>query len=127
MNEPTAAALAYGLDQKNEGTVAVYDFGGGTFDVSILKMERGIFEVKATGGDTRLGGDDIDEARRGVAARERRRSARRDRATCRRSRAAPRRRPSAGSRTADATEVAVTLPDGTRLARDAHPRRASSS
>jgi len=61
VNEPTAAALAYGLDRRNEGTVAVYDFGGGTFDVSILKLERGIFEVKATGGDTRLGGDDIDE------------------------------------------------------------------
>ena len=62
VNEPTAAALAYGLDRKSEGTVAVYDFGGGTFDISILKMERGIFEVKATGGDTRLGGDDIDDA-----------------------------------------------------------------
>ena len=61
VNEPTAAALAYGLDRRNEGTVAVYDFGGGTFDISILKLERGIFEVKATGGDTRLGGDDIDE------------------------------------------------------------------
>src|SRR6185503_13721151 len=59
--EPTAAALAYGLDQKSEGTVAVYDLGGGTFDISILRLERGIFEVKATGGDTRLGGDDIDE------------------------------------------------------------------
>jgi Fe-S protein assembly chaperone HscA len=61
VNEPTAAALAYGLDRRNEGTVVVYDFGGGTFDVSILKLERGIFEVKATAGDTRLGGDDIDE------------------------------------------------------------------
>jgi Fe-S protein assembly chaperone HscA len=61
INEPTAAALAYGLDRRSEGAVAVYDFGGGTFDVSILKLERGIFEVKATNGDTRLGGDDIDE------------------------------------------------------------------
>jgi Fe-S protein assembly chaperone HscA len=61
VNEPTAAALAYGLDGGNAGAVAVYDFGGGTFDVSILKLERGIFEVKATGGDTRLGGDDVDE------------------------------------------------------------------
>jgi Fe-S protein assembly chaperone HscA len=61
VNEPTAAALAYGLDGANAGAVAVYDFGGGTFDVSILKLERGIFEVKATGGDTRLGGDDVDE------------------------------------------------------------------
>ncbi len=117
VNEPTAAALAYGLDQKSEGTVAVYDFGGGTFDVSILKMERGIFEVKATGGDTRLGGDDVDEAvaswllatarvpadvaeRRDVQALARRAA---EEAKCRLS-------------DADATEVAMTLPDGTRLA-----------
>ena len=60
MNEPTAAALAYGLDRKKEGTVAVYDFGGGTFDVSILKLHDGIFEVISTNGDTHLGGDDID-------------------------------------------------------------------
>ncbi len=62
VNEPTAAALAYGLDRRSAGAVAVYDFGGGTFDISILKLERGIFEVKATNGDTRLGGDDVDEA-----------------------------------------------------------------
>jgi molecular chaperone DnaK (HSP70) len=60
VNEPTAAALAYGLDQAKEGTVAVYDFGGGTFYVSILKLHDGIFEVIATNGDTHLGGDDID-------------------------------------------------------------------
>ena len=60
VNEPTAAALAYGLDRKKEGTIAVYDFGGGTFDVSILKLHDGIFEVIATNGDTHLGGDDID-------------------------------------------------------------------
>lgn len=60
VNEPTAAALAYGLDRKKEGTVAVYDFGGGTFDVSMLKLHDGIFEVIATNGDTHLGGDDID-------------------------------------------------------------------
>ncbi len=60
VNEPTAAALAYGLDRKKEGIVAVYDFGGGTFDVSILKLHDGIFEVIATNGDTHLGGDDID-------------------------------------------------------------------
>ncbi len=60
VNEPTAAALAYGLDQGAEGTVAVYDLGGGTFDVSILKLRGGIFEVLATNGDTRLGGDDFD-------------------------------------------------------------------
>ncbi len=60
VNEPTAAALAYGLDRKKEGIVAVYDLGGGTFDVSILKLHEGIFEVIATNGDTHLGGDDID-------------------------------------------------------------------
>jgi Fe-S protein assembly chaperone HscA len=115
VNEPTAAALAYGLDQKNEGTVAVYDFGGGTFDVSILKMERGIFEVKATGGNTRLGGDDIDEAlaawllagtgkaeRRDVQALARRAA---EEAKCRLS-------------DAHTTEAAVTLPDGTRIAKN---------
>ena len=60
VNEPTAAALAYGLDKNNDGLIAVYDFGGGTFDISILKLHEGIFEVIATGGDTHLGGDDID-------------------------------------------------------------------
>ena len=60
VNEPTAAALAYGLDRKKEGLVAVYDFGGGTFDISILRLQDGIFEVVATNGDTHLGGDDID-------------------------------------------------------------------
>ncbi len=60
VNEPTAAALAYGLDKKKNGTVAVYDLGGGTFDISILKLQDGIFEVIATNGDTHLGGDDID-------------------------------------------------------------------
>ena len=60
VNEPTAAALAYGLDKQKDGTIAVYDFGGGTFDISLLKLHEGIFEVIATGGDTHLGGDDID-------------------------------------------------------------------
>lgn len=62
LNEPTAAAIAYGLDQGAEGTVAVYDLGGGTFDISILRLRRGVFEVLATGGDSALGGDDIDAA-----------------------------------------------------------------
>src|SRR5277367_4134382 len=61
VNEPTAAALAYGLDRQKEGIVAVYDLGGGTFDISILKLQDGIFEVIATNGDTHLGGDDIDK------------------------------------------------------------------
>jgi molecular chaperone DnaK len=60
VNEPTAAALAYGLDRKKTGTIAVYDLGGGTFDISILKLNDGIFEVQSTNGDTHLGGDDID-------------------------------------------------------------------
>src|SRR5271163_4812330 len=60
VNEPTAAALAYGLDREKEGVIAVYDLGGGTFDISILKLHEGIFEVIATNGDTHLGGDDID-------------------------------------------------------------------
>ncbi|MBV9399118.1 MAG: Fe-S protein assembly chaperone HscA [Bryobacterales bacterium] len=60
VNEPTAAALAYGLDKRKQGIVAVYDLGGGTFDISILRLQEGIFEVLATNGDTHLGGDDID-------------------------------------------------------------------
>lgn len=62
INEPTAAAVAYGLDSDESGTVVVYDLGGGTFDISILKMQQGLFEVLATAGDTALGGDDFDEA-----------------------------------------------------------------
>ncbi len=62
LNEPTAAALAYGLNTKEEGLIAVYDFGGGTFDVSILRLHTGIFEVLSTNGNTRLGGDDIDQS-----------------------------------------------------------------
>jgi molecular chaperone DnaK len=61
VNEPTAASLAYGLDKKEEGLIAVYDLGGGTFDISILRLHAGIFEVLSTNGDTRLGGDDIDQ------------------------------------------------------------------
>ncbi len=62
INEPTAASLAYGLDKKKEENIAVYDFGGGTFDISILDIGDGVFEVKATNGDTHLGGDDLDQA-----------------------------------------------------------------
>ena len=60
INEPTAASLAYGLEKKGSGTVAVYDLGGGTFDISILEIGDGVFEVKATNGDTFLGGEDFD-------------------------------------------------------------------
>ena len=62
LNEPTAAAVAYGLDQQDEGIIAIYDLGGGTFDISILRLSKGIFEVLATGGDSALGGDDFDRA-----------------------------------------------------------------
>ncbi|MAZ77733.1 MAG: Fe-S protein assembly chaperone HscA [Legionellaceae bacterium] len=61
LNEPTAAAIAYGLDRRESGVIAVYDLGGGTFDVSILRLKKGVFEVLATGGDTSLGGDDVDQ------------------------------------------------------------------
>ena len=62
LNEPTAAAVAYGLDQQHDGVIAVYDLGGGTFDISILRLNNGVFEVLASGGDSALGGDDIDHA-----------------------------------------------------------------
>src|ERR1700722_6517437 len=62
LNEPTAAALAYGLEKKKNGTFAVYDLGGGTFDITILLLEDGVFQVKSTGGDSQLGGDDMDRA-----------------------------------------------------------------
>src|SRR5207237_5848265 len=61
INEPTAASLAYGLDKKRDEIIAVYDLGGGTFDISILQLGEGVFEVKATNGDTHLGGDDLDQ------------------------------------------------------------------
>src|ERR1700690_3924164 len=70
VNEPTAAALAYGLDKQRDGLIAVYDFGGGTFDISILRLQEGIFEVLATNGDTHLGGDDIDNLLLGIAIDE---------------------------------------------------------
>ena len=62
LNEPTAAALAYGLESNETGSFVIYDFGGGTFDVSVLTLEKGIFKVLSTDGNTRLGGDDIDNA-----------------------------------------------------------------
>ncbi len=68
LNEPTAAAIAYGLDSGQEGVIAVYDLGGGTFDISILRLSRGVFEVLATGGDSALGGDDFESSAGGLAA-----------------------------------------------------------
>jgi molecular chaperone DnaK (HSP70) len=70
VNEPTAAALAYGLDRAKAGTIAVFDLGGGTFDISILKLQDGIFEVQSTNGDTHLGGDDIDNLLLAIALNE---------------------------------------------------------
>lgn len=70
LNEPTAAALAYGLDRRKAGTVAVYDLGGGTFDISILRLDQGVYQVLATHGDTYLGGDDIDQAIMRLIGRE---------------------------------------------------------
>jgi Fe-S protein assembly chaperone HscA len=70
VNEPTAASLAYGLDKRKDGVIAVYDFGGGTFDVSVLRLHDGIFEVLATNGDTHLGGDDIDNLLLRIALEE---------------------------------------------------------
>ena len=69
VNEPTAAALAYGLDKKKDEKIAVYDFGGGTFDISILEVGENVVEVLATNGDTHLGGDNIDHADHGLADR----------------------------------------------------------
>ena len=60
INEPTAAALAYGMDKSDDKIIAVYDLGGGTFDISILEIQKGVFEVKSTNGDTSLGGEDVD-------------------------------------------------------------------
>ena len=69
INEPTAASLAYGLDKKKDEKIAVYDLGGGTFDISVLEIGDGVFEVKATNGDTHLGGDDWDNADHGLDRR----------------------------------------------------------
>jgi molecular chaperone HscA len=93
INEPTAAAIAYGLDNGSEGVYAVFDLGGGTFDVSILRLTQGVFEVVATGGDTALGGDDYDQALVDwvLARRARRPGARPTRPPWRAPRAPPRR------------------------------------
>ena len=69
INEPTAASLAYGLDKKKDEKIAVYDLGGGTFDISVLEIGDGVFEVKATNGDTHLGGDDWDNTADGLDSR----------------------------------------------------------
>ena len=131
ISEPTAASIAYGLDNGSEGLYAVYDLGGGTFDISLLRMTRGVFEVIATGGDSALGGDDIDAAladwalaRAGVAAGERRRSARRRDRRARRQGGAVERRARASS-PAPSPARASTQPIDARRARG--DRQAASS
>jgi Fe-S protein assembly chaperone HscA len=116
VNEPTAASLAYGLDQGAEGVVAVYDLGGGTFDVSILKLRAGIFEVLATNGDTRLGGDDFDEQLAGLVLADVP-AALRDRLDVRaRARAAAERAKRQLS-DVEAAEIVLALPDGAAVRR----------
>ena len=117
VNEPTAAALAYGLDKQAEGTFAVFDLGGGTFDISILKLEGGVFEVKSTGGDSALGGDDFDRA---LAARLLTRAelpddAGGDRGLIRRALDAARKAKEALTAVSEAT-VDLARPDGTHAA-----------
>ena len=116
VNEPTAASLAYGLDKGDEGVVAVYDLGGGTFDVSILKLRGGIFEVLATSGDTRLGGDDMDDRLAATLLADVP-AAFRDRPDVR---ARARERAEAAKRAlsaADRAEMTLALPDGSTVRR----------
>jgi molecular chaperone DnaK len=116
VNEPTAASLAYGLDKGAEGVVAVYDLGGGTFDVSILKLRGGVFEVLATNGDTRLGGDDFDERLAALALAETP-AGLTSRADVRaRARAAAERAKRQLS-DAESAEIALSLPDGATVHR----------
>jgi molecular chaperone DnaK len=121
VNEPTAAALAYGLDKNKDGIIAVYDFGGGTFDVSILKLHEGIFEVVATGGDTHLGGDDIDNLLLAVALDDIKGDLKLDVSTnaevIQQLRKAVIEAKIALSAT-DSTRLALTLPDGALYARE---------
>jgi Fe-S protein assembly chaperone HscA len=116
VNEPTAASLAYGLEKQEEGVVAVYDLGGGTFDVSILRLRGGIFEVLATSGDTRLGGDDFDE-RLSALVLEGVPAVARDRADAQaRARSAAERAKRLLS-TADTAEISLTMPSGGEVRR----------
>jgi len=82
INEPTAAALAYGMDKKSAGTIAVYDLGGGTFDISVLEIGDGVFEVKSTNGDTFLGGEDFDLRRDKLALQRLKEAGKRPRSSC---------------------------------------------
>jgi len=109
VNEPTAAALAYGLDKQDEGVIAVYDLGGGTFDISILRLRGGVFEVLATNGDTRLGGDDFDERLAALALAEVP-AAERDRPDVRARARVAAERAKRGLTTESETEIVVELP-----------------
>ena len=122
LNEPTAAALAYGLEKKQNGTFAVYDLGGGTFDVTILVLDDGVFQVRSTGGDSALGGDDMDRALAEVLARATWASTR--------SRAPPERRARRARRRARSVKHALTERDAVELelpARGSGDRVASTS
>ncbi len=116
VNEPTAASLAYGLDKDDEGVIAVYDLGGGTFDVSILRLRAGIFEVLATNGDTRLGGDDFDERLAGLVLAELA-EAERERPEVRARARAAAERAKRELTTAPRAEIVLTLPDGRTVRR----------
>jgi len=116
VSEPTAASLAYGLDQGAEGVVAVYDLGGGTFDVSILRLRGGIFEVLATSGDTRLGGDDLDERLAALVLAEVPEQLR-DRAEVRAAALDASERAKRALTEAERTEIALDLPAGGKVRR----------
>ncbi len=129
INEPTAAALAYGLEKHDGKTIAVYDLGGGTFDISILEIGDGVFEVKSTNGDTFLGGEDFDSARSSsispTSSRRRRTwTSRRTSSRCSGSRKRPR-RPRSSCRSAQTTEI--NLPFITAAWKAAAPRRCTWS
>ena len=119
LNEPTAAALAYGLEKKQNGTFAVYDLGGGTFDVTILVLDDGVFQVRSTGGDSALGGDDMDRALAEVFLREHGLRRRRRRAAGARAPGARRARARSSTRSPIATAVELEI-------RAARRRRRSS-
>ena len=131
VNEPTAAALAYGLDRQHEGIVAVYDLGGGTFDISILKLHEGIFEVMATNGDTHLGGDDIDNLLIAIALDDIQRRTRHRSARQRRSRAGhPQSRHRGQDRSCrreDSAFLNIELPGGSQVPAQDRTRAVRSS
>ena len=125
INEPTAAAIAYGLDNGSEGLYAVYDLGGGTFDISLLRLTQGVFEVVATGGDSALGGDDFDRALADWALAAGRRS--QPTTPQRQARRARRGARGEGERCPARTHATFACPLGGRPCRPARRRAPSSS